>query len=164
MSGLPDHLENEWFVVRYSGEIPEIAYHSAIYFLTRSSEGPQLDLTEDDLGVLKQAAQDRFLEIILRDLDPANRGSTIYRGVERSIINFHRFMKFCDRQGIEPNGCGSTIAESLLCFLEAEVSDSLIGEKSSTLNCSFKDLLGFARAVGLEAEALPEEVVKLCRE
>lgn len=47
MIDLIEVLENEWHIVRYSGETPEIAYNSSIYYLTRAQDGPQINLDEE---------------------------------------------------------------------------------------------------------------------
>lgn len=91
-------LEEEWFIVRHSGEIPEIALHSALYYLTEDLNGPQLQLSVSEIQHLQEAAVTRYQEIILRDLCYENRELTIYRGVQRAIYNWHRFIAFCERQ------------------------------------------------------------------
>ena len=74
-----EYLENEWFVVRHSGEIPEIAFHSSVFFLTEASDGPKLPHSEVDFTFLREAARERFREIILRDILPENRTATFYQ-------------------------------------------------------------------------------------
>lgn len=91
-------LENEWFVVRHSGEIPEIALHSALHYLTEDLNGPQLQLGIEELHSLQEAAATRYQEIIRRDLCYENHKLTIYRGIQRAIFNWHRFVAFCERQ------------------------------------------------------------------
>lgn len=87
-------LENEWYIVRNSGEIPEIAFNSALYFLTKAQDGPQMDLTAKQLAWLKDGAVERFREIILRDLQHTNIEKTLYRGwpgrspITRGILHF----------------------------------------------------------------------------
>ena len=91
-------LENEWFVVRHSGEIPEIALHSAFHYLTEDPNGPRLQLSVEELHSLQEAAAARYQEIILRDLCYENHKLTSYRGIQRAIFNWHRFVAFCERQ------------------------------------------------------------------
>jgi len=93
-------LEDEWLVVRHSGEIPEIALHSAFYYLTEDLNGPRLRLSVDEMQYLQEAAATRCQEIILRDLCYENRELTVYRGIRRAIFNWHRFVAFCERQDI----------------------------------------------------------------
>jgi hypothetical protein len=35
-------VEDELFLIRDSGELPEIAYHSSLYYLTEDQDGPRL--------------------------------------------------------------------------------------------------------------------------
>jgi hypothetical protein len=91
-------LDDEWLIVRHSGEIPEIALHSAFYYLTEDPEGPRLQLSGEEIRYLQEAAAARYQEIILRDLCYENRELTIYRGVRRAIFNWHRFVAFCKRE------------------------------------------------------------------
>ena len=91
-------LEEEWLIVRHSGEIPEIALHSALYFLTEDPLGPCLQLSAEEIESLQDAAICRYQEIIMRDLCYENRNLSIYRGVRRAIVNWHRFVTFCERQ------------------------------------------------------------------
>lgn len=93
-----ESLEDEWLMVRHSGEIPEIALHSAFYYLTEDPEGPRLQLALDEIRDLQEAGAARYQEIILRDLCYENRELTFYRGVQRAICNWHRFVAFCERQ------------------------------------------------------------------
>jgi len=94
----PEILEEEWLMVRHSGEIPEIALHSALYFLTEDPLGPCLQLSVEEIESLQDAAICRYQEIIRRDLCFENRNLAIYRGVRRAIVNWHRFVAFCKRQ------------------------------------------------------------------
>jgi len=93
-----DVLEEEWLIVRHSGEIPEIALHSALYFLTEDPVGPRLHLSVEEIESLQDAAISRYQEIIRRDLCFANRTLPMYRGVRRAIFNWRRFVAFCERQ------------------------------------------------------------------
>ncbi|MGB3209108.1 MAG: hypothetical protein WBB19_00240 [Desulforhopalus sp.] len=142
-------VENEWYIVRYSGETPEIAYNSAIYYLTRAQDGPHLKLGEDQVELLKNAAYDRYAEIVLRDLQHANCNKSIYRGIGRSIINYRRFHMFCERQQLEVGRVRRQAAEALLAFLETEMK--LIQNKTrlSIINCSYEELQLYAVELGV---------------
>jgi hypothetical protein len=94
-------LEDEWLLVRHSGEIPEIALHSAFYYLTEDPNGPRLRLSVEEMQYLRKAATARYQEIIRRDLCYENRELTVYRGVRRAIFNWHRYVAFCERQDID---------------------------------------------------------------
>ena len=65
-------VEDEWYAVRYSGEIPEVAYHGAVFHLTEARNGPQIELSGAQLSRLLGAVSQRYLEITLRDLLPEN--------------------------------------------------------------------------------------------
>lgn len=164
MSKVFEHLENEWFVVRYSGEIPEIAYHSSVYFLTKAKDGPRLAQSEIDFTPLLEAARERFREIILRDILPENRNTAMYRGVKRTIVNYQRFQKFCKRQGLDEHAYANEVAVSLLKFLEVESVEVTKGSPCSAVNCTFEDLNEFAVSVGLVSHMLPEGIAQLCEE
>ena len=71
------YIAEEAFMVLHSGEIPEIALHSSLYYLTEDPEGPGLILTAADILPLKQEVVKRYQEIILRDLEPKNRDKGI---------------------------------------------------------------------------------------
>lgn len=164
MSNPAEYLDNEWFVVRHSGELPEVALHSSLHFLTRAEDGPKLSLADHQLQELREAAKERYREIIIRDLLPENRDTTVYRGLQRAIVNYRRYRKFCDRQGVEmTHGFTGEIAESLLTFLAAESADVLRRGRRSAINCSFHDLISFAAELGLDPSTFPEGVVDLCQ-
>ncbi|MHB1014801.1 MAG: hypothetical protein ACYC2W_05950, partial [Desulfurivibrionaceae bacterium] len=66
-------LAEEILIVRHSGEIPEIAFHSSLYYLCEDPAGPQLTLREKELDILRQQVVARYRDILLRDLSPENR-------------------------------------------------------------------------------------------
>lgn len=164
MSERAEYLDNEWFVVRHSGELPEVALHSSLYFLTEADDGPKLSLTGDQCRELQEAAVERYREIILRDLQPENRGTTMYRGVQRSIINYQRYQQFCNRQGLDMPSCFvGEVAASLLLFLVTEAVDVGKGIRQSVINCTFLELNRFAVEIGLVPEMLPDGLAFLCQ-
>ena len=59
-------IAEETFMVEHSGEIPEVAYHSSLYYLTEDPEGPALRLDVDDTLPLKLAVAERYRTIIWR--------------------------------------------------------------------------------------------------
>jgi hypothetical protein len=143
-------IENEWYIVRYSGETPEIAYNSAMYFLTRAKEGPHISLSEKQISWLKKAAVDRYTEIVLRDLLHNNRNKTIYRGISRSIVNYRRFCTFCTRQQIDGTLVRSLAADALLDFLKTEVEQVRNTNRLSIINTTAEELKSYAVELGLE--------------
>ena len=166
-------LEDEWLIVRHSGEIPEIALHSAFYYLTEDLNGPRLQLSVEEMRSLQEAAATRYQEIILRDLCYENRELTVYRGVQRAIFNWHRFVAFCKRQDISYHNLRSTTAEAFLILLKkvthptnapAPSPDSTDTRPSLAVvfNCSFHDLTLFARELGIAEEQIPQEIHLFC--
>ena len=153
MEDTSELIENEWYVVRYSGETPEIAYNSAIYYLTRATDGPQVTLTPTHIGRLKKAAVDRYEEIILRDLFHENVGKSIYRGVVRSICNYGRFIQFCRRQDLSPEKIKVNAADVFSKFLQVEFEQLSSKDYKTVINCSYEDLRGYA--LTLETSFLP---------
>ncbi len=142
-------IENEWYVVRYSGETPEIALSSAFYYLTRAQDGPQLVLASEQRKKLQEAAIARFFEIITRDLNHENVGKAIYRGVARSIVNYQRYLNFCVRQQLE-NQLREQVTASFREFLCKEL-ELLKRGKSSNINCGLDELVDFSRQLELDA-------------
>ena len=110
-------LEEETFILRDSGEIPEIALHSTLHYLTEDEEGPEMVLTGDELKLMQDAALFRYREIVLRDLDPANRDLRIYRGVCRTIYNWQRMQDFCKRIRRDDSSFKNTVGQALVDFL-----------------------------------------------
>lgn len=177
-----ERLEEEWLMVRHSGEIPEIALHSAFYALTEDPEGPRLQLSAEEIQYLQEAAAARYQEIILRDLCYDNQELTIYRGVRRAICNWHRFVVFCERQKSAcPNlrrpgmaQCRSlqeriksdrgTTAEAFLLLVNKVLHATGKAIPISVFNCSFHDITLFARALGISEEQLPEDIRRFCDE
>lgn len=148
MEDVNELIDNEWYIVRYSGEIPEIAYNSSIYFLTRATVGPQITLSESHLDRLKQAAVDRYEEIILRDLLHENVDKSIYRGIVRSICNYSRFTQFCRRQDLSPDEIRNVARQTLSEFLQIEFERLASKSYHTVINCSFAELTSFARTLG----------------
>ena len=191
-------LEDEWFIVRHSGEIPEIALHSALYYLTDDPDGPRLQLSGEESEYLQEAAASRYHEIIMRDLCFENRDLTIYRGVRRAICNWHRFVAFCERQDSVSNQLRVATAEAFLTLLKKAlpatgkaasaipgshgIKPSLVvaasaipgshGIKPSLVvaaptpvfNCTSRDIILFARELGIREEQLPQDIHLFCHE
>jgi hypothetical protein len=156
-------VENEWYHVRYSGETPEIALHSSFYFIMEDPSGPGLILTDEEKAYLLEAARDRYCEIVVRDILPGNRDSSIYRGVLRSICNWRRFKRFCGRHDLEWGLYVDDIADKLRSFLRTEVADVRAGTRQSCINCTYEELQSFALEMGVALDDVRLSIKDCCR-
>ena len=164
-SDLQALIEDELLMLRHSGEIPEIALHQSIYFLCEDPDGPRLSsIPYEALSLMKRAVFERYRVICLRDLKPENRDLSIYRGVVRSIMNYRRLVRFCKLEGIDYSEVTGEIARFLRDFLQQEVEDVVSGRRKSCINCTYRDLLGFVQALGMDPGDLPEGIEDICPE
>jgi hypothetical protein len=147
-------LDNEWHAVRDSGELPEVAYHSSLYYLTTDEKGPRLQLSDEEIDRLLDAARSRYRDIILRDMLPHNKGKSFYRGLKRSIENWRRFMVFHQRYKVDLASMRQEAAAALQSFLAFEAACGAF--PSASLNCTLHELLAFAHELGLLRLQLPD--------
>ncbi len=157
-------LVDEVLIVRNSGEIPEIALHGSLYYLTKDEDGPHFRLRDDELQRLYDAALARAREIVLRDLDPANRNLRLYRGVARTIVNWWRLQNLCRRIQRDCPGFREVVTCALLDFFRQEIKDVTVGARPSSVNCSAADLHAFIRDLHISPAVLPAGWQGLCRE
>ena len=150
------------YVVRHSGEIPEVVLCSSLYYLAEDRNGPCGELNDAQIRRLVEAAELRYREIVLRDLSHEKRGTPEYRGIKRSIINWDRYETFCKRQRVDPTFLRHETAAALLIFLAEEVADVLGGGRASSINCTFAELCTFAAQLGLRSSILPEGTADIC--
>ncbi len=178
----PAVLEDEWLIVRHSGELPEIALHSALYSLTNDPQGPRLQLTLEEIEYLQDAALARCQEIILRDLCYQNRHLSIYRGLQRAIFNWRRFLAFCQRQETAVYHCiksGTTqcrslqgrimsdrraTARALLHLLQQSGQSGQTDSMSVIFNCTLQDFTRFALELEIADNQLPPALHLFCRQ
>lgn len=160
--GKETHIAEEAFIVEHSGEIPEVALYSSLYYLTEDPEGPSLTLADNDILPLKNAVVERYRAIILRDLEPENRDKRIYRGLARCAANWQRLLKFCARENIDVETYRVETAEALHGFLQQEIADAESGERASSINCSSEEVEAMADSLGLALDELPEGWRALC--
>ncbi len=158
------YIEEETFIVLHSGEIPEVTFHSSLYYLTKDPDGPCLELNGDDILPLKQAVVKRYRAIILRDLEPKNRQKRIYRGLARCAANWQRLLKFCSRESIDYSAVRDETAEALQIFLKQEIVEVESRKRSSCINCSCTEIENLAKYLGLTPWDLPEGWQELCPE
>lgn len=155
-------LEEEWLLVRHSGEIPEVALHASFHYLGEDAEGPKLILTQEEVEHLQQAALARYEEIILRDLHPGNRALSLFRGIRRANHNWYRYARFCERISHSAHAVQQLAAQALVDYLALEQGEMEAGTRTSSINCTAEALLTFALALGLEAASLPQGWETLC--
>ncbi|QJA06115.1 hypothetical protein FVE67_04580 [Thermosulfurimonas marina] len=111
--------EEAELILLEGGEIPEVAYWNAWFFLTSPPpEGLGLRLNGKETRYLKEAVCRRYLAIIRRDLTPENIGKPHYRGLPRARINWERLRRFAQREGLWENGWHQEILEYLQGFIE----------------------------------------------
>ena len=155
-------LADEFLLIRNSGEIPEVALHSSLYYLIEDPAGPRITLAADDLAVLKDAVQERYLEIILRDLDPENRDKGHFRGLARCVANWGRLSKFCDQEGRDIERIRGQVASALRRFIAQELRDVRSDRRISCVNCSTEELRQLVADLGLADEDLLDGWQCLC--
>lgn len=155
-------LADEQLIVRHSGELPEIALHASLYYLSQNPEGPEIQLTPQEQATLQDAAMDRFLEILLRDLNPLFRDLPLYRGVQRAIDNWNRFQIFCQRIERDSLLFQEQLASALVELLRCHHLEMQTQGHSPTLNCSPADLHSFVAALCVESSQLPADLHRLC--
>lgn len=155
-------LADEWLIVRHSGEIPEITFHSSFYYLCKDPDGPRIDVTESELNTLKDAAVQRYQEIILRDINVENFHKSIYRGVRRTLYNWDRCEAFVLRQSIVSITFQEVAAQALLVFLEQGVSAENGSLPKNFINCSVDQLNELAVKLGLDPKQLPKDIDQSC--
>jgi len=155
-------LEEEYLIVRYSGEIPEIALHATFYYLCEDPEGPRIALSDEERRGLEDGALKRSREIVLRDLDPGNRDLGLYRGPKRSVYNWRRHQNLCARMCRQDTSFKEVVREALLTFLEQEVEDVSSGSRMSSINCTADELVCFVDELDCSLDSLPSDWHRLC--
>lgn len=155
-------LDEEWLLVRHSGEIPEVALHASLHYLCDDADGPRLVLHEQERQQLAGAALTRYQEIILRDLDVLNRDLSLFRGIRRANHNWYRFVRFSDKMGRSYASFRRAAADALLHYLQVEQREVIAGQRKPSINCSADALLTFALTLNIDPAALPEGWPGLC--
>ena len=155
-------LAEEWLMVRHSGEIPEVALHASLHYLCEDAEGPHFILADEELIPLQEAVLARYREIILRDLDAANRDRSLFRGIKRALHNWYRFARFSDMIGCPYEEFRETTAQALMLYLQQELDDVCSEKRSSSINCTTEAMLSFAHTLGIDPVELPDDWACLC--
>jgi len=162
MTKMQHLIEEEVFAIRQSGEMPEVALHTALHYLQEDPEGPRVTLSPENLRLLKDAVENRYQRILMRDLNPRYRGRSIYRGLARAIANWQRLERFCHREKRNIAGHRQDAAAALLAFLTIGTAEVASGQKESSVNCSAIELKAFAEALGLASTQLPDGWSMVC--
>jgi hypothetical protein len=131
-------------MIEDGGEMPEVAFNGAVYYLTKDKNGPQLSLSAEDLQPLKKAVVQRFGFITLRDLDPENRTKSIYRGLARSYANWLRLTAYCQREQLSCAEVREQVIQALGSFLKTERHDVCEKGAESCINCTRLELEDYA--------------------
>lgn len=142
--------EVEW--IQNSGEIPEVAFYTSLYYLTKKEDGPKLTLTASDIKCLEDAVIDRYKTIILRDLNYTNRSSDSFRGIERAIVNYNRLRDYLSRKNRLVLGWEREIRQAFLTYLNLEYQDISDGRAYRTINCNREELEQFAGELGVDID------------
>jgi len=143
------YLQQEVDWIENSGEMPEVAFYEAFYYLTEEEEGPKLILTLSGIKRLEDAAINRFKTIILRDLKFANRRSSIFRGLKRAIINYNRLKKYLKRKNRIDPGLEKMTGRFLLEYIRRECEEISDRRHYRTINCTREELKQFADELGV---------------
>jgi hypothetical protein len=155
-------VSEEMVLVRNSGEIPEVALHGSLHYLTADPEGPELALTDEECGDLEEQVIERYREIIRRDLAPENRDQAIYRGLARAAVNWRRLAGFCRRTARDAEACRTETMVALKKFLTQEAAEVRSGRRRPAINCTAAELTAFAGELGLSIQELPPNWQDLC--
>jgi hypothetical protein len=153
------HIEDEAELIENSGEIPEVAFHESVSYLTEQADGPKLTLTPADIELLEDAVMRRYKIIILRDLDYTNRSSSIFRGLKRAIINYERLKKYQSLKNRAAPGWKEEFGQSFINYIDRECRDISEGRLYRTINCGREKIEEFANELGVD---INKEHLNLC--
>ncbi len=147
-------IDDEVLIVETSGEMPEVAYHGSLYYLTHDPEGPGLSLVLEEKVRLVLAVIEGYRRIICRDLNLENRQKSCYRGLARCLVNWRRVSGFAAAQRLSLTELEEEVAAALKTFLAGEITDIRQG-CPTCVNCSHTELKELVNEVGLSADSLP---------
>ena len=142
-------IDDEILIIENSGEMPEVALHGSLYYLTTDPGGPGLVLTPEEMTLLKKAVVACYKKIIYRDLTLENRSKGLYRGLARCAVNWDRMSRFCQQENIDLSQVVGEVCTALRQFLEGEADDVCHG-KPTSINCSIDTLILFMEKIGLD--------------
>ncbi len=148
---------DEILIIETSGEMPEVAYHGAIHYMTSDVDGPGLNLAQSHLNELKLAVVEGYRRIIVRDITLENRDKGLYRGLARCAVNWNRLGKYCRAEGLAVDGVATEVCCCLKRFLTVELKDVRQG-RQTCVNCSASCLYELAAEVGLEIDQISTDL------
>lgn len=154
-------INDEVLILADGGEMPEVAFHSAVYYLTKDEDGPRLELRGEEVTLLKEAVVRRYKAIVLRDLCPGNKKKSIYRGLERSVANWQRLKAFGEQENIDLSSIQTQVGRALIKFLKHECQAVINQGEESCLNCSPERLAVYAQSLGVALESEVKQWRKL---
>ena len=125
----PEILEEVDAVLLTGGEIPEVVMFESLSQLESQGILPTLD----EMQRLHQAVFQRYQDIIVRDLDPMNRGAPVFRSPERARINLARLSAFAASHSMDMAGFRSRAADLLQRYLDIEAAEITAGKSFNTL-------------------------------
>ena len=155
-------LDEELLLVRHSGEIPEVALHASLYYLEKDNDGPKIVVTTQELQLLNKAAQERYEEMIMRDLTIANRDLSLFRGLRRAEENWRRYAQFCRKVGFDYSLFRQEAGLALIDYLEVELDEVAVKKRKPSINCAKKIVCALAKGLALRPEAFPQGWETLC--
>ncbi|MEJ2057691.1 MAG: hypothetical protein P8X39_07625 [Desulfofustis sp.] len=155
-------IENEWYAVRYSGEIPEVALHSALHHLCEDPDGPQIELSGEQRSQLLEGVCQRYLEITLRDLLPENLVTGSYRGIKRSFINWQRFTRFCRFHKLHSSVYRELVAAALMELFKGDLTELSTIDKGRMFNCTGEELETFMQLLEIDPGCLTAQLKASC--
>ncbi len=155
-------LDEELLLVRHSGEIPEVALHASLYYLEKDNDGPKIVVTTQELQLLNKAVQERYEEMIMRDLTIANRDLSLFRGLRRAEENWRRYAQFCRKVGFDYSLFRQEAGLALIDYLEVELDEVAVKKRKPSINCAKKIVCALAKGLALRPEAFPQGWETLC--
>lgn len=155
-------LDEELLLVRHSGEIPEVALHASLYYLEKDNDGPKIVVTTQELQLLNKAVQERYEEMIMRDLTIANRDLSLFRGLRRAEENWRRYAQFCRKVGFDYSLFRQEAGLALIDYLQVELDEVAVKKRKPSINCAKKIVCALAKGLALRPEAFPQGWETLC--
>jgi hypothetical protein len=125
----PEIIEEADAILLTGGEMPEVVMFESLAQLEAQGIHP----TSIETRRLREAVFQRYQDMILRDLDPANRGTAVFRSPQRARINFARMSGFALKHDFELTDFLSLAAGMFQKYLEQESVDIAQGRSFNTL-------------------------------